>query len=167
MGFFRLSKSPSASPFVFANKKDESLRFCGNCRALIRFTVKNSYPLTQIDWLIDQSGNAKYFRTVYFRSGYHQMRIAEKNIPMTAFSTIYEHYEHRVVLYGCTNTPAAFTNTMDDVFNDYRVMFVMLYLDDRFIYSDTWENQRKHVKLFHIDYMNKSHTLNYPSPNLA
>ena len=58
MGFVRPSKSPWASPLLFASKKDGSLRFCVDYKALNRFTVKNSYPLPRIDMLMDQIGGA-------------------------------------------------------------------------------------------------------------
>ena len=96
---------------------------------------------------MDQVGNAKYFSTIELRSSYHQMRIAEEDIPKTAFNTRCGRYEYAVVPCGLTNAPATFMNIMDDVFEGYSDKFVMVYLDDILIYSDTWENHEKHVKL--------------------
>ena len=147
MSFVRPSKSPWASPVLFASKKDGSLRFCVDYRALNRFTVKNSYPLPRIDMLMDQIGGAKYFSTIDLRSGYHQMRISEENIPKTAFSTRYGHYEYTVVPFGLTNAPAAFMSITNDVFRDYTDSFVMVYLDDILIYSNSWSEHLQHIKL--------------------
>ena len=55
----------------------------------------------------------------------------------TAFSTRYEHYEYTVVLFGLTNAPAFFMDVMNDVFKDFTDMFVMVYLDDISLHSDT------------------------------
>lgn len=147
MGFIRPSKSPWASPVLFASKKDGGLRFCVDYRALNRFTVKNSYPLPRIDNIMDQVGSAKYFSTIDLRSGYHQMRVAPEDIPKTAFNTRYGHYEYTVVPFGLTNAPAAFMNIMNDVFSDFVDKFVMVYLDDILIFSDSWEEHVKHIRL--------------------
>ena len=147
MGFVRPSKSPWASPVLFVSKKDGTLRFCVDYRALNKFTVKNSYPLPRIDGLMDQLGDAQFFSTIDLRSGYHQVRIAESDIPKTAFSTRYGHYEYTVVPFGLTNAPAEFMSIMNDVFQEYTDKFVMVYLDDILIYSNTWKEHIEHIKL--------------------
>ena len=147
LGFVRPSKSPWASPVLFASKKDGGLRFCIDYRALNRFTVKNSYPLPRIDGLMDQVGNAQYFTTIDLRSGYHQMRIAEEDVPKTAFSTRYGHYEYTVVPFGLTNAPAEFMSLMNKIFKEYTDKFVLVYLDDILVYSKTWEDHIRHVRL--------------------
>ncbi len=145
MGFVRPSKSPWASPVLFASKKNGSLRFCVDYRALNKFTVKNYYSLPRINMLIDQICDAQYFSTIDLRSGYHQMRIAEKDIPKTAFSTRYSHYEYTVVPFGLTNAPAAFMSFMSEVFKDYTNSFVMVYLDDMLIYSNSRNEHIQYV----------------------
>ncbi len=147
MGFVRPSKSPWASPVLFASKKDGSLRFCVDYRALNKFTIKNSYPLPRIDSLMDQICTAKYFSTIDLRSGYHQMRIAEEDIPKTAFSTRYGHYEYTVVPFGLTNAPAAFMSIMNNIFHDYADKFVTVYLDDILVYRNSWEEHITHLNL--------------------
>ena len=147
MGFVRPSKSPWASLVLFASKKDGTLRFCVDYRALNRFTVKNSYPLPRIDMLMDQIGCAQYFTIIELRSGHHQMRIAEEDIPKTAFSTRYGYYEYTVVPFGLTNAPGAFMGLMNDVLKDYADLFVMVHLDDILVYSNSWKEQIYHVDL--------------------
>ena len=90
-GFIRPSTSSRGSPVLFVSKKDGGLRFCIDHRALNHLTVKNSYPLPQIDSLLDQVGDAQYFSAIDLRSGYHQMRIASEDIPKTEFRTNYGH----------------------------------------------------------------------------
>ena len=146
-GFVRPSISPWASPVLFASKKDGGLRFCVDYRALNKMTIKNGYPLPRIDGIFDQLSTAQYFSVIDLRSGYHQMRIAENDIPKTAFNTRYGHYEYTVVPFGLSNAPAAFMSLMDSIFKDYTDKFIIAYLDDILVYSDTWEEHLKHIRL--------------------
>ena len=146
-GFIRPSTSPWGSPVLFVSKKDGGLRFCVDYRALNRLTVKNSYPLPRIDGLLDQVGTAQYFSVIDLRSGYHQMRIAEDDVPKTAFRTRYGHFEFLVVPFGLTNAPASFMSIVNKIFHDYSDRFVMAYLDDILIYSISWKEHMKHLEL--------------------
>ena len=145
--FVHHSTSPWASPVLFASKKDGGLRFCVDYRAVNKMTTKNSYPLPRIDGILDEIGQAKYFTVIDLRSGYHQIRIAEEDIPKTAFNTRYGHYEYTVVPFGLSNAPAAFMTIMNDVFRDYTGKFVCCYLDDILVYSNSWDEHLQHVEL--------------------
>ncbi|GJS50092.1 putative reverse transcriptase domain-containing protein [Tanacetum coccineum] len=96
-GFIRPSSSPWGAPVLFVKKKDGSFRMCINYIELNKFTVKNHYPLPRIDDLFDQLQGSQFFSKIDLRSGYHQPRVHEDDIPKTAFTTHYGHFEFTVV----------------------------------------------------------------------
>ena len=96
-------------------KKDKSLRMVVDYRALNEVTIKNKYPLPMINDLFDQLQGAKVFSKIDLRSGYHQLKIQEKDIPKTTFTTRYGLYEYTVLSFGLTNAPAYFMSMMNKV----------------------------------------------------
>nr|GEU75767.1 putative reverse transcriptase domain-containing protein [Tanacetum cinerariifolium] len=86
-GFIRPSSSPWGAPVLFVKKKDGSFRMCIDYRELNKLTIKNNYPLPRIDNLFDQLQGSSVYSKIDLRSGYHQLRIREEDIPITAFRT--------------------------------------------------------------------------------
>ncbi|GJW66749.1 putative reverse transcriptase domain-containing protein [Tanacetum coccineum] len=86
-GFIRPSSSPWGAPILFVKKKDGSFRMCIDYRELNKLTVKNRYPLPRIDDLFDQLQGSSVYSKIDLRSGYHQLRVREEDIPKTAFRT--------------------------------------------------------------------------------
>ncbi|GKA39358.1 putative reverse transcriptase domain-containing protein [Tanacetum coccineum] len=82
-GFIRLSSSPWGAPVLFAKKKDGSFRMCIDYRELNKLTVKNRYPLPRIDDLFDQLQGSSVYSNINLRSGYHQIRVHDGDIPKT------------------------------------------------------------------------------------
>nr|GFB08752.1 putative reverse transcriptase domain-containing protein [Tanacetum cinerariifolium] len=84
-GFIRPSSSPWGAPVLFVKK---------------------------IDDLFDQLQGSSVYSKIDLRSGYHQLRVREEDIPKTAFKTRYGHYEFQVMPFGLTNAPAVFMDLM-------------------------------------------------------
>jgi hypothetical protein len=110
-------------------------------------TIKNKYPLPRIEDLLDRLKKAKFFSKIDLRSGYHQMKIREQNIPKTAFTTRCGLYEFVVVSFGLTNAPAYFMNLMNKVFMEELDRFVVVFIDDILIYSETTEEHEEHLRV--------------------
>ncbi|GKA06965.1 putative reverse transcriptase domain-containing protein [Tanacetum coccineum] len=106
-GFIRPSSSPWGAPVLFVKKKDGSFRMCIDYRELNKLTIKNHYPHPRTDALFDQLQGSRYFLKINLRSGYHQLRVREEDIPKTAFRTRYEHFELTIMPFGLTNAPAS------------------------------------------------------------
>ena len=127
-------------------KKDESIRMCIDYQELNKVTIKNRYLLPRIDDLLDQLQGARVFSQVNLRSGYHQVRVKEEDIPKTAFRTCYGHYEFLVMSFGLTYAPAVFMDTMNRVFHDYLDQFIVVFIVDILIYSKTLEEHEEHLR---------------------
>jgi hypothetical protein len=87
------------------------------------------------------------FSKIDLRSGYHHLRIRPLDIPKTVFITKYGLYEYIVMSFGLTNVPAFFLNLMNNVFMDYLDKFVVVFIDDVLIYSQSEEEHVGHLKM--------------------
>ncbi|GJV92991.1 putative reverse transcriptase domain-containing protein [Tanacetum coccineum] len=117
-GFIRPSSSPWGAPVLFVKKKDGSFRMCIAYRELNKLTILNRYPLLRIDDLFDQLQGSRYFSKIDLRSGYHQLRVREVDIPKTAFRM-----------------------------RPYLDKFVIVFIADILIYSKSKEEHEVHRKL--------------------
>ena len=145
-GFIQPSVSPYGAPILFVRKKEGTLRMCIDYRALNKQTVKNRYPLPRTDELLDQLHGATVFSKIDLQSGYHQVRVAEADVPKTAFRTRYGHFEFRVLPFGLTNAPATFMAFMNNILGHFLDKFVVVFLDDILIYSRNADEHMVHLR---------------------
>ncbi|GKA22850.1 putative reverse transcriptase domain-containing protein [Tanacetum coccineum] len=88
-GFIRPSFSYWGAPILFVKKRDGSFCMCIDYPKLNKLTVKNRYPHPRIDDLLNQFQGSSVYSKINLRSGYHQLRVREEDIPKTAFRTRY------------------------------------------------------------------------------
>ncbi|TYK03504.1 putative Retrotransposon protein [Cucumis melo var. makuwa] len=124
-GFIRPSVSLWEAPVLFVKKKDGSMHLCIDYRELNK--------------------GATVFSKIDLRSGYHQLKIRDSDIPKTAFRYRYGHYEFIVMSFGLTNAPAVFMDLMNRVFKDFLDTFVIVFIDDILIYSKTEAEHEEHL----------------------
>ncbi|GJY35298.1 putative reverse transcriptase domain-containing protein [Tanacetum coccineum] len=151
------STNPSAPPQVFEigdNYHGAPDTMCIDYQKLNKLIVKNRYPLPRIDDLFDQLQGSSVYSKIDLRSGYHQLRVTDEDIPKTAFRTLYEHYEFQVMPFGLTNAPVVFMDLMNRVCKPYLDKFVILFIDDILIYSHNKEEHTYHLRII-LDLLKK------------
>ncbi|XP_028092882.1 uncharacterized protein LOC114293061 [Camellia sinensis] len=145
--FIRPSTSPWGAPVLFVKKKNGSLRLCIDYRELNKVTIKNKYPLPQIDDLFNQLQEAQVFSKIDLRLGYHQLKVKVEDVEKTIFRTRYGHYEFLVMPFGVTNAPAAFMDLINRVFKQFLDEFIVVLIDDILIYSKIMEEHENHMRI--------------------
>ncbi|GKF03763.1 putative reverse transcriptase domain-containing protein [Tanacetum coccineum] len=145
-GFIRHSSSSWGAPVLFVKKKYRSFQMCIDYQELNKLKVKNRYPLPRIDDLFDQLQGSSVYSKIDLRSGYHQLRVREEDIPKTAFKTRYGHYEFQVMPFGLTNAHAVFIDLMNRVCKPYLDKFVIAFIDDILIYLKNKQEHEEHLK---------------------
>ena len=138
------SRSPWGSPMFLVAKPDGERRMVIDFRALNAATTRNRYPLPRVDELFDQLQGARYFSKLDLRTGYWQIRVAEEDVPKTAFTSRHGHYEWLVLPMGLTNAPAEFMALMETTFREELNKFVLVFLDDILVYNKTLKEHERH-----------------------
>lgn len=134
----RPSSSPWSSPVVLVQKKDGTVRFCVDYRALNKITRKDVYPMPRVDDALDCLQGAEYFSSLDMRSGYWQIPMHEPDKEKTAFATPDGLYEFNVMPFGLCNAPATFERMMDSVLRGLKWKTCFCYLDDIVVFSSTF-----------------------------
>ena len=132
---------------LLVKKKDGSSRLCVGYQQLNKLTIKNKYPLSMIDDLLDQLRGTCMFSKIDLRSGYHQILVKPEDVQKTAFRSRYGHYEYIVMPFGVTNAPTIFMDYMNQIFQPYLDKFVVVFIDDILIYSKNKEEHADHLRV--------------------
>jgi hypothetical protein len=144
-GFIRPSTSPFGASILFATKADGSLRLCIDYRSLNAITVKDATPLPNISELRDRLGKASIFSAMDCRDGFWNIRVHPEDTHKTAFRCRFGHFEWQVLPFGLTNSPATMMALMNRVFRDLYDDYVVVYMDDILVFSDSLEDHHKHL----------------------
>lgn len=147
-----------ASPIKFASKKDRSLRFCVHYRKLNALTVRDSYPLPQMDECINLLGEAMIFSTLDASSDYWQVEIDKCNREKTVFS-IHGLYQFFCMPFELKNAPVTFQRAMDVIFFSMKCQSALVYLDDILVFLETVNQHLNHLQVVLTLLRNVSATL--------
>ena len=97
--------------------------------------------------MFDQLREALVYFKIDLRSSYHQLRVREEGIPKTAFRTQYGNFEFTVMPFGLMNAPATFMDLINRVFQPYLDQFMLVFVDDILIYSQSEEEHKDHLRV--------------------
>ena len=134
-GIIEPASGEYASNVVLVRKKDGSLRFCLDFRALNLSTRRDAYPLPRIDDCLDSLSGATWYSTLDLRAGYHQVSVYPPDADKTSFLTRRGIFRFRKMPFGLCNAPATFQRLMDVVLAGLSYEICLVYLDDIIIFS--------------------------------
>ena len=146
LGILRPSTSPWSSGIITVRKKDGRVRICVDFRAVNGITEPDPYQMPLIEELLDILGSAKFISKVDLNKGFHQIPIAGQDMLKTAFCTPWGKFEYTVMPFGLRNGPAVFQRLMDQVLHQDSERAVV-YIDDIGIFSSTWEDHCRDIRL--------------------
>ncbi|MBW0587721.1 hypothetical protein O181_127436, partial [Austropuccinia psidii MF-1] len=130
---------------LFVKKKDGGLPLCVDYHKLNAVTRKNRYPVPHMNQLLTILNGSTIFSNIDLGGAYNLLRIKEEEEHLAAFSTKYGSYEYLGMPFCLTNTPDSFQNLVNDIFEDFLDVFVVVYLDDIMFFSSSEKEHVNHV----------------------
>ena len=161
------SNSPWSSPVVLLTKPNGEFRFIVDYRRLNSITKKDSYPQPTVEELLQRLGGHSWFTKLDLKSGYYQIPIQQEDKEKTAFITQDGLYQFEVLPMGLMNAPPSFQRVMNNILGYKRWDYILVYLDDILIFSDSFDAHMKHLQeIFNV--LSEHHfTLNPDKCSLA
>ena len=146
-GWIKESFSPFCSPVLFARKANGGLRLCIDYRHLNKYTKKVNYPLPNVDMLLDTLSGARVYTALDCSQGFHQLRIDPDSQEKTSFITQYGQWQWTVLPMGLSSAPSSFQRLLNTVLKPHVNTFVLIYLDDILIFSDSLDEHLQHIEI--------------------
>ncbi|RDY13231.1 hypothetical protein CR513_01882, partial [Mucuna pruriens] len=142
--------SPCAMPMILVPKKDGIWRMCTNCRPINNITIRHKHPIPHLDYLLNELHGSNIFSEIDLRSGYHQIRVKERNEWKTTLKTKFWLSEWLMMPFCLTNFPSTLMRLMNHVLNLIAKRcfdsIIIVYFDDILIYSTCLDEHLLHVK---------------------
>ncbi len=144
--FISSSTAPYASPVLFVQKKDDSLRFCVDYRKLNAMTIRNRDPIPLIEETLARVIGCKYLIKLDVIAAFNKLRMHPDSEDFTTFVTSIVPFKYHVLPFGLTRSPGSYQQYKNDTMFDFLNDFCQVYLDDILIYSKTKKTHREHVR---------------------
>lgn len=144
-GVIRESESSFSSPIVVVRKKNGDIRLCIDYRKLNLQTVKDAYPLPNLEESLSALSGSKWFSVLDLKSGYYQIEMNEEDKAKTAFVTPIGFWEFNRMPQGVTNAPSTFQRLMEKSMGNLHLKEVLVFLDDLIVFSDTLEEHEQRL----------------------
>jgi transposase InsO family protein len=143
-GICRPSMSPWSSRVILVRKKDGSMRFVVDYRALNDQTKKDAYPMPQISDIVDRMHGSRFFSVTDGASAYWSVGLEESSREKTAFSVPRGHFEMNVMSFGMSNANASYQRVHDMALQ--RATNSAAYVDDACTFSGSFEEHLVHIR---------------------